>query len=241
MSTGERIHFELAFRVVDTLALRLGLAIENRRTVDVAPGLTVAIVGSLRRGKQQVGDIELLAAMPAPDQADPLFEILADRFYDPNPTLEAPAKLAQPALFAPATPAAGIAQRPVEARRGERIGLPVKGLRSHFRYCQLALELKRPERIVHLDIWRYDPGEQGNRGWIEMIRTGPSDFGQVMLARWKEVRGPSEFPASEDGYPLSAMGMRLPVPTEPDVFKLLVLPHVPLHARDTYRLPRRNV
>lgn len=180
------------------------------------------IAGSIRRELATVGDIELVVPMPDTPGIDPLFEHIAAKFTLPGVQ---PARTTAPeaALWGEPAPA------PVAIAAGPRLGHAIKGAKPGFRYCQLALQLTAdPRAVVNVDIFRYDDGDQGNRGWIELIRTGPGDFGKAALQRWKSISNGGK---SEGGYPHRPDGTRIPVPTERAAFELLGWAWVPPKAR----------
>lgn len=135
----------------------------------------------------------------------------------------------------------------------------VKGMKPGFREVSFILDLFRAEtnrpdfpREIMSDLWwkqagmhllpvqifRYDPGAEGNLGWIQLIRTGPNrqddPWGQACLARWKDVSGGGK---SEGGYPHDKEGRRIAVPTEEAAFAMLNMPFIPPHQRTAKRVP----
>ena len=103
------------------------------------------------------------------------------------------------------------------------IGLAMKGAKDGFRYCQLNVPSKVcPDVAINVDIFRYDPGPMGNKGWIELIRTGPGDFSKRAVTRWTQLT----MGHSEGGYPRYRDGVAIPVPTEEEAFKLLRWPWI---------------
>lgn len=209
MSTGERIPLEYADRIVRHLA----------RTF---VGLTLDPVGSVRRRSERVGDIEFVAPCPREGDRDLLWLALSQRFYPAGCVDEIAADDAG-GLFGATTP------------RLERIGDVVQGLAPRFRHARLVLHCVHPERLdVKVEIYRYDPGERGNRGWIELIRTGPGEFGQACLARWKKLSGGK----SDKGYPVDGQGRRYAVASEEAAFSLLKMPWVEPKVRCWKVVPR---
>jgi DNA polymerase/3'-5' exonuclease PolX len=113
----------------------------------------------------------------------------------------------------------------------------VKGFRCSGRYTQFVVyprllhksmfgdvEGTEPDGGVKVDLWRYRPGPFGNKGWIQLIRTGPDDFGPACLARWKRItRGG----LSQHGFPhRTATSPPIPVPDEGAAFALLEMPYI---------------
>jgi hypothetical protein len=162
----------------------------------------------VRREAAEVGDLEFIAPMPAHD--DPLHDALQRHFWPAKPAKGAKAQ--QHNLFAPVV------------ERGEQHGVAVMGLRPGFRMCSLVLHIQRPTELkLAVQIFRYDAGPEGNRGWIEMIRTGPSDVSHALVTRWQQVRGRPAEPGSVDGYPIDRAGNRIATPSEEAVWELLEL------------------
>lgn len=197
MSQGERISLVYADRIVAHLIKLLG----DQHGLEA--------VGSIRRRQVAVGDVEMIAPHE-PEADDKLFAALARHFYDP-------ATAAKPlSLFAPAP------------ERGDRIGQDLRGLKPGFKAASLVIECQKPaRRSVALQVFRYDAGPAGNRGWIEMIRTGDAEFAKAMVTRWQHVRRKPWDQGSKDGYPIDLEGKPIAVPTEEAVFQLLRLPFIP--------------
>lgn len=160
-------------------------------------------VGSVRRHVDQVGDLELIAPMPGREYGDDLCRRLAELLTDPDD------------LFS--------------ASRTDRIGSVISGLKLGFRACSFTVWLGSEPRVeMPVQIYRYDPGAGGNRGMVELIRTGPVDFGKAFLARWKVERGigSPKIPACRDSYLLDANGRRVPTPTEVEAMKMARLRYI---------------
>ena len=212
MSMAERIPWERGMEAAKALIAELEIP-------------DALIAGSLRRRVPMVGDIELVVPLPGsffqgiempmqPPDGDPLLDRLNERFTAAVVSAEPSArKCAPPGLFVAAAETGKVAVL-------ERcLGRAIKGVKPGFRYCQLEMPLRfEPRALVKVDIFRFVPGPMGNRGWIELIRTGPAELGQKACARWKYI---SRGGYSEDGFPHRADGTRLPVPTEMDAFELL--------------------
>lgn len=192
----------------------------------------IEFVGSIRRGLPDVHDVDLLAPLPRGDEPDDLYARLAALYGDPKAD-------AKRALFAPT---------PENEKSGGVWGRVAKGLAPGFKMMQIVLPLpgsspeqNKPEGWsapfdLKIEIHRYTPGPQGNKGWIQMIRTGPGagkdgeiGWGEMMLIRWKQRH---EGAKSQDGWPVYRDGTRHPVPTELEAFKACGFDEViPPHAR----------
>lgn len=202
MSTGERLPLALAVQAAQAI-----MQSWNMR----APSCT--IVGSVRRRRPDVGDLELLAPLPLDPAKDELCRTIRE-------TLEA-----NP-LFA------GDERPPLTGRI-------VSGLKPGFKEASLVVELthKISGRVyeIPVQVFRYEPGERGNRGWIELMRTGPGDFGKFFLAKWKKHFGiPKVLPASKDGHLVDLHGIRVPCETEEDCFRKCGMGRIPPEARDMF-------
>lgn len=192
-TTAERIPIERALKACDYIRDQLAI-----------PRCLVA--GSIRRRVPMVKDIELVVPMPLEGAPDVLYDRIAVLF-SPRPDPDAALN-----LFTRAEPPAG-----------KWIGRVVKGHNERFRYCQLALRTGlEPQVDLNIDIFRYDPGEKGNRGWIELIRTGPDTFGRGACIRWKTLSNGR----SDEGYPRHSDGTAVAVPSEEAAFQLLKWPWV---------------
>lgn len=211
MSAGPRIPLARALAAAE-MAMRLwGMA---------APAC--AVVGSARRGKAEVGDIELIAPVP---------EVLTreyDAFEEPEPVTEANDPLYaiiaasvrhEPDLFNPNPP--------------QPVARAIEGLKPGFLAAKLEVRLAAPPAVtVPVQVYRYTPT---NRGWCELMRTGPSEFGQEFLYRWKQRYGiTGEGRASIDGHLVDAHRVRVPVPTEADCFRLSGMPFIPPEEREAF-------
>ncbi len=160
MSAGPRLPLDLAQRAASAL-----MAIWEMKEPDCM------VVGSVRRGRPDVGDVEFIAPATSP---------LMDRLYG------------------------NILHSIVNEKRGEAI----KGLKPGFLYCSLRMKLVNRdtgEQVeIPVEIHRYTPE---NRGWIQTMRTGPSEFGQQFLAWWKQTHAiPQTSKASIDGHLVDAKG-----------------------------------
>lgn len=176
------------------------------------------VAGSIRRRAPWVKDIEIVLPAPAKDEPDPLLDKIRATFtIDGYHGAEYEEKfVSQECLLGPPETYKVRRRRPTLERPA---GVVVKGANPGFRYCQLRLAgVADPTMFINVDLFRYDQGDGGNRGWIELIRTGPSDFSQKALAQWKRVSGGGW---SKDGYPRRPGDIPVPVPTEARAFELL--------------------
>lgn len=217
--TIEKIPAARAHKALAKLAAKLGLHIAQPGACDcgeLGPD-RVGIVGSLRRGASHVRDIDLLAPIPETGQDDLIHQRVAELFGDQKAAEKNP-------LYA------------TVAAPGSEWGRVLSGLSPGFKKLTLELQLRgdthNPDPTwstpyaLKIEIHRYTPGPKGNRGWIEMIRTGPGGgpeevgFGEMMLIRWKQ-RTPGG--RSQDGWPVFDNGDRHPVPDEEAAFRAVGL------------------
>jgi hypothetical protein len=224
-----RIPYERAERNVHWLAKQLGLTIEPRHDGTAGDmGLsTVAVAGSMRRMRKDIGDIDLLAELPPCDgrgtQGDPLHDKLVEIFGDPK-----------------ATEKNDLFTTPPSRHPASLVARVTGGLAIGFKKVTLEIDLPgKPDApagwaepyTLKVEIHRYTAGMWGNRGWKEMIITGPGagndqevGWGEMMLARWKRRNRGGR---SHQSYPVYADGTREAVHTEKRAFELVGLNWIP--------------
>lgn len=167
--------------------------------VELAPE---QVVGSIRRGARAVGDVDLLLPLPAEGQPDELYRQMAARIEPRD---------GRPALFAGAT------------TRTQPLAREVLGMSAGFKLCRLELRLTRePVAVIRVDLHRYTPGPDGNRGWKQLIHTGPEAFARKAVSRWAAISGES----ADGGFPVRD-GRPVPVPSEAEAFRLLDWKYIP--------------
>lgn len=130
---------------------------------------TTYVVGSIRRGVDLVGDVELLAPLPRQGQADTLFDAICASVDNPPPATT----MFQPML----TPAR------------DAIGTAVRGLKPGFLACDIVVRAwqgKPHAREVKVQVFRYT---RENLGWMLIEKTGPMEFGRHFLLKWKQRHG----------------------------------------------------
>lgn len=166
------------------------------------------VVGSVRRGREEVGDLEFTARMPVDKDRDELYRSISgtlktDGLFGGTPNLKT-------------------------------YGVAISGFKPGFKFCSLTMTLERGVESykIPVQIHRYAHSDS-NRGWIELMRTGPSEFGQMFLRRWKERHGiPPANQSSDEGHLLDASGARVSVPTEQAAFELCGLQFIDPGKRD---------
>lgn len=201
MSTGERMPLDIASSAAAYLMSTWGMAPPECQ-----------VVGSVRRGRPDVGDLEMIAPMPAEGAADPLFEAVhASLHHVEN-------------LFG------------VVGEGTRMTGRVVKGLKRGFKCCELEVTIYRARtgepRQIPVQIHRYTAA---NRGWIELMRTGPRELGILFLERWKKRWAiPHGQEASREGHLVDAGGRVIEVESEARAFEFAGMPFVPPGQREAW-------
>lgn len=202
MSTGARMIWNDAKRVAEVACREWRLHANE------------AIVGSLRRMRETVGDIELVAPYE-PESSDQLFKAINARMANPWQDTRA-------GLFAP------------QIETFEPMGRIDKGLKPGFLAASLVLT---PWRGVEIpcQVYRYMPA---NEGWVRLMRTGPRDFGMWFLGKWKArfgiPLGREDRPACVNNHLVDGTGAIVPVPTEADCFMRAQIPIIDPWKRDEF-------
>lgn len=172
---------------------------------------TCLTVGSVRRLEKTVGDLEFTAPLPIDGQDDSLFEIMQETISR------------QGGLWADD-------KRSISGRA-------VAGFATGFKFCNLLLEI--PDEMIggtapalfpiKVQIHRYTPSctiagapQKSNRGWIEVMRTGPKEFNQMFLLRWRSwFHIPEGRDGSLEGFLRDRDGNPIDTPTEASCFSML--------------------
>lgn len=197
MSTGERMPIEKADRAAVYLMNKWGMTAEGG----------CSVVGSVRRRRDMVGDLEFIAPASSHQMTDTLFEAI-DATCQPE------------GVFATLAPGKSYL---CEA---------VRGLKRGFLACSLTATLKGQTETwtMPVQIFRYTPE---NRGWITLMRTGPGELGKQVLIWWKK-RFSIQGEASVEGHLVDSRGQIVPVPTEEDIFRKLQMTYIPPEDRDAF-------
>jgi hypothetical protein len=213
MSEGTRIPLADADKAAAFLFERWGL--------DPA---TCMVVGSVRRRRESVGDLELVA--PAWDRrgSDTLFEQI-NQSMEVQVTVERQ----QWDLFS-----TGDTTEMIVRTSHPPIGHVIQGLKPGFLHARVALKRRSSGLFIPCEVYRYTPE---NRGWSILMRTGPVDFGRAFLTYWKTRFGipmGEDGKASIDGHLVDASGAVVPVPTEEIAFQKCGLTWKPPAERDEF-------
>jgi len=206
MSAGTKLPLADAQRVADKLAARLAPACER-----------IEVAGSIRRGKAEVGDIELVAI----------------------PRFEARAVAAQIGLFDSDVPTEQANLLDEELAVMLDLGMiwrhPPRGWDAppawgeRYKKCWLQL---RPGQMAQVDLFLADAR---NWGAIFAIRTGPHDFSAALVTRLK-YNTPYR---QQEGYLIhKETGEVMAVPEEADYFRLAGVPWIEPRERSTAALGR---
>lgn len=203
MSEGARIPLERAERAAEMLTSLW------RSGASTGPGPELVVVGSVRRRKDTVGDLEFLARRPADGEKckyDPLYDAIART-------------MPSDALFT--------------AVGGSPIGDIVKGFKRGFANASFLIRLAgSPQTVLKVEVYRAD---LSTMGWHMLMRTGPAEFGKWFLGRWKDAFGiPATRPASVGGVLCDAEGQPVPVFTEEECFQKIRRSYVAPEHREAF-------
>lgn len=219
MSSGARISFKVAQSIAAYIEKTL-----RELAVDVAEKHAVEQfqdVGSLRRQKDSIGDLEVLAPLPVPARGD------ADRIgWDEDPLLRVLNRIVDNPMLEPPKCAGVLWMQPKEelekpAPRRRELGTAIKGLKPGFLAASIMLRVKQSVcgvSEIKLEIFR---AARDNYGWAMVMRTGPQEFGIEFLTRWKRRYGipfGDEGKASIDGGLVDSEGNPVRVPDERAAF-----------------------
>jgi hypothetical protein len=207
------------------------------------PNLGLAVVGSVARGSVKVGDLELIAPLPGPIPQFPMNDApTIEKFLKTYGTIEH--DLLYTRIFATVkpTPQQGSLWGSPQRKSDLCFVEPQMGFKPGFKYCDLLIdvpvlcpELEETVAALSVQIHRYWLGPAGNRGWIQLMRTGPAEFGQYILTRWKEKqRLSSGVPGSVNGFLVDRDGKAVPTPEEADVFAAVGIPFIPVDQRERF-------
>ena len=167
------------------------------------------VVGSVRRERPDIGDVELIAPAAADKNADPIFDAM-DRTID------------TPGLF---------------GERKTPFCRPIRGFKRGFMACSLVADLVGEDGFTYqipVQVFRY-AHDGANRGWTELRCTGPGDFGRQVLIYWKKRFGiHHDQKASIDDHLVDSLGNRVQTPTERSVFERLRIDYIEPKHRDAW-------
>lgn len=214
MSTGPRFQRCLAIQALGLLQEGYRLTLQRVAGFTAAQDLPLVlhVVGSVRRELDEVGDLELIAPLPGEGEPDVLLLVL-DQLFPPDQDRQLD-------IFSPK-------QHCIIGRRRSRFA-------HGARQIKMQIDLDGMEAIP-VEIYRYHTGEPSNRGWIELLRTGPAEFGQRLLGDYKRRRGNHTddlaLPGSRDGFLVDGDGRPIHTPDEQSVFDLVGWPYTPPEAR----------
>lgn len=157
------------------------------------------VVGSVRRERKDCGDLDFIAPLPPDEDHDALYDAIGTSM----------------GLFTNKKGLFGGSATP-----GCVKGTVVKGFNPMFKSLQLLITGASGAQIP-VQIERYTPGPQGNRGWKEIMRTGPAEFGEALLTQWKAICGTmgTPTPGSQKGFWVDENSLEIPTPTELHCFQ----------------------
>lgn len=222
MSEGPRLPRSKAISVAEALFAKWDLWAELADR-----SAACRVVGSVRRRRDEVGDLEIVAPLPVGWQTrkltpadDPLFRRINATMSNPYRDGSMASLFAEPRSDLPGAECV--------------IGTAVRGLKPGFLACSLLL---RPWKGIEIpcQVYRYTPD---NRGWLLIERTGPRDFGVWFLWRWKVRFGipvaDETRRASINNHLVDAGGKVVSVATEEEAFRLAGERFVPAEERDAF-------
>lgn len=196
MSTGTRIPLEMARTAAGYLLHCWG-----------ADAADATIVGSARRGRPDVGDIEVCVPVEPPEH-DRLFKAMHASVHQQDGLFQGPSDLP-----------------PLTIVQGLRPGFKQARVVAHVKYRGSPFDLP-------VEIYRFEPGA---RAWSLIMRTGPKEFGQWFLGRWKrQFSIPTEQPASVEGCLVDRYGHRVPIDDEAECFRRCGIGFVAPDRRDAF-------
>lgn len=203
MSTGARISLVEAVKAVHALSRLWAL-----------DASTCFVVGSVRRGRPDVGDLEFLCPVE-PASKDTLHNRIEPTLHNPG------------GLFA------SLAGTPPP------LGHAVSGFKPGF--LEASFVMRPTGADIPVQVFRYTPE---NLGWSMIHRTGPRDFGVWFLTRWKKAwgipLGEEDRPASIDGHLVNAGRDVIPVASEARAFEMAATKFIDPHHRDVFAASVRS-
>jgi hypothetical protein len=226
MSQGTKIPFRLAYAIGGKVmgVLRSAAAL-NGQAAEANAVHQLDVVGSMRREREMIGDLEVLAPFPLADdeetkiadEDDPLYRVLCRVVSNPP---------APKGLFA----------QPATTSKDLILGTADKGLKPGFKYCKITLMPKLGPNgeatPIGLDIFR---ATRESWGWAQLRCTGPAEFGEWFLKQWKRRWGiPPTSQASIKGHLVDARGDVVEVLDEDQAFRLCGLNKVDSRDRDRF-------
>jgi DNA polymerase/3'-5' exonuclease PolX len=167
------------------------------------------VAGSIRRGKQEVGDIELVG------------ELDSDRIFGATSRVKYALAVAGVGRADPITRADGVT---LQAPWADRY---LKGAASFARAGGPAVDIQLDLFIVH------SPAEWGV---VYLIRTGSAEFSRAMVTRLHRFALRADqgaiFDTSRPDWKTNVAAARVPCPDETTFFRLARIPVVPPEERD---------
>lgn len=252
MSAGPRIPLRLAQTICEHL--RTGLFGKGSSAVWWTQ---LHEVGSVRRQRPDVGDVEMIAPLPPARLGvggeSPLTQV-TDRGIKPledplflalNRAVENPAKV-DVDLFS-ADPLDELVHWDEGHLRRHGISIrAIEGFSPGFRAVKLAVswrDMPAMPAALPVQIYRYTPN---NYGWIRLMRTGPADFGEHFLREWKRAqRIPRDRQGSIQGHLVDTMGRVVSVVDEEAAFRRCGMPFIAPEGRGPFmeriRLSREHL
>lgn len=168
-----------------------------------------AIVGSVRRRCPEVGDLDIIAPLPPARKADELHAAIDRTIIVPDEARGLFAERACPKF--------------VEVKTGHK---------PYFKSLSVIAHLEAEGRTYPIPV-QVSRFTDENRGWMELYKTGPKEFGVWFLVKWKERFGiPTHQKACIENHLRDQGGSIVPVESEADCFRLAGLTHFPPQDRE---------
>lgn len=169
------------------------------------------VCGSVRRRKSEIGDLDIIAPLPELRNADELYRTIDRTVIVPQEKV---------GLF-------------IEQQTPKFVEA-VSGLKPYFKSASLVVHLEGTDRAsgqsrdfaIPVQINRYT---EANRGWMEIYKTGPREFGVWFLVKWKERWGiplGRDSKASHENHLRDNQGGIVPVRDEAEAFAKCGIAHI---------------
>jgi len=191
-------------------------------------------VGSIRRKKADIGDIEIVA--PCPQGIDPTWATkawIADPFFTVlNGVLRNGSPVPQnTGLFSGN-------EQVIPPKNAKKIATAVRGVKPGFKAATITLHAWQGTphaRDISLQVFRGYPGQMG---WLTLYRTGSAEFAEWFLGKWKDrngiPKGDPNWKASIDGWLVGRDQEPVNVFTEEEAFDMCGIAYIPPEERDRF-------
>lgn len=199
----------------DPVALEFGEGVARQLAGALAPACErIVVAGSIRRRRQLVRDVELVAVpLTRPERASAQGSLFAGEEVEVNALWERIEEVSREHEFL-------VPIKPGSPRLEPDERWPAKRV-AGSRYFRLWITLAR----MRADLFMATPETWG---LVLTIRTGSADFSRALVTRWTEVSGGGH---ASEGLLLDAAGAVVPTPDEESVFRAVRCRWVPPEKR----------